>query len=57
MLEVLEYLGNPKVALQELFRVYCKYVLISVPYESLWSILNILRGKYVKCLGNTLGYI
>jgi len=57
MLEVLEHLENPNLALQELFRVSKQYVIISVPNEPLWRIANLLRLKYIKDFGNTPGHI
>lgn len=56
-LEVLEHMENVEAALRELFRVSSKYVVISVPNEPLWSILNMLRGKYWGNFGNTPGHI
>lgn len=57
MLEVLEHLENYKQALKELFRVSSRYVIISVPNEPTWSLLNLVRLKYFKSLGNTPGHI
>lgn len=57
LLEVLEHLENPEAALKELYRVASRYVVVSVPNEPLWSILNLLRGKYIRDLGNTPGHI
>lgn len=57
MLEVLEHLDDVEKALSELFRVSSKYVLVSVPMEPVWRILNLVRFKYVSDLGNTPGHI
>lgn len=57
ILEVLEHLENYELALKELFRISNKYVVISVPNEPIWRICNILRGKYLKNMGNTPGHI
>ncbi len=55
--EVLEHLEDPDLALDRLSRIANRYVLISVPNEPLWRILNVCRGKYLKDLGNTPGHI
>lgn len=57
MLEVLEHLDDVEKALSELFRVSRKYVLLSVPMEPIWRILNLIRLKYVMDFGNTPGHI
>ena len=57
LLEVLEHIQDYERALSELFRVSRKYVVISVPNEPLWRILNIVRGQYLKRWGNTPGHI
>ena len=57
LLEVLEHLEDYELALKEIFRVTRKYAVISTPNEPLWSILNMVRGKYLKNLGNTPGHI
>jgi SAM-dependent methyltransferase len=56
-LEVMEHLRDPHQALRELFRVSRKYVIISVPHEPIWRLLNLLRGKYWGKFGNTPGHI
>lgn len=56
-LEVLEHLENPEQAILELKRVTNKYLILSVPNEPLWRILNMARGKYLKHFGNTEGHI
>jgi len=50
--EVLEHLERPEEALRELKRISKKYVLLSVPYEPWFRLMNFLRGKYPKTLGN-----
>jgi hypothetical protein len=32
-------------------------VLVSTPWEPLWRILNVMRGRYLRELGNTPGHI
>lgn len=55
--EVLEHLETPKLAIDELARVAGANVLISVPWEPTWRILNFCRGKYMGSLGNTPGHL
>lgn len=55
--EVLEHLIDPEKALSEISRVSNNYVLLSVPREPLWRILNMARGKYINDFGNTPGHI
>lgn len=57
MMEVLEHLDRPDVALKELARVTRHHVLVSTPREPIWQALNMVRGKYVTSLGNTPGHI
>jgi len=51
--EVLEHLPNPEKGLSELARITAKYLIVSVPHEPIWRMLNLLRGKYISRLGNT----
>lgn len=55
--EVLEHMDDPVKALRELERISSKYVLITVPNEPLWRIMNLARLKYVRDLGNTPGHV
>lgn len=55
--EVLEHLVNPDAGLQALHRVAKRHLIVSVPQEPLWRVLNLARGKYVKRWGNTPGHI
>lgn len=55
--EVLEHLDDPEKGLEMLSKVANPYLILSVPNEPLWSILNILRGKYLSSRGNTPGHI
>lgn len=57
LLEVLEHLDYPELALEEINRISKKYLIIGVPNEPLWRILNVCRLKYIKDLGNTPGHI
>lgn len=54
--EVLEHLDEPQKALRLLSELSSEYYLFSVPREPVWRILNVLRLKYIKDLGNTPGH-
>jgi 2-polyprenyl-3-methyl-5-hydroxy-6-metoxy-1,4-benzoquinol methylase len=56
-IEVLEHLEHPEIAMAHLKQITERYIILSVPREPVWRILNILRGKYIKHLGNTPGHI
>jgi 2-polyprenyl-3-methyl-5-hydroxy-6-metoxy-1,4-benzoquinol methylase len=56
-LEVLEHVPDPERTLAEMVRVARSWVLVSVPREPLWRGLNMLRGAYVRDLGNTPGHV
>jgi ubiquinone/menaquinone biosynthesis C-methylase UbiE len=56
-LEVLEHVADPAQVLSEICRVASRRVVISVPWEPLWRILNVCRLKYLSDLGNTPGHI
>jgi ubiquinone/menaquinone biosynthesis C-methylase UbiE len=59
LLEVLEHLDYPDVALKEINRVLKKdgILVLGVPREPLWRALNMMRGKYLKDFGNTVGHL
>ncbi len=51
-LEVIEHLDDPQRAVRELSRVGARDVVVSVPYEPWFRLGSLLRGKYVRSLGN-----
>src|SRR6266545_1005603 len=55
--EVLEHLDRPADCLREVERVCAAHVLVSVPWEPVWRILNLVRGQYWRRLGNTPGHV
>lgn len=55
--EVLEHLEHPAEALRILSRLAGRYLVLSVPNEPLWRMLNMARGKYVGDWGNTPGHV
>jgi 2-polyprenyl-3-methyl-5-hydroxy-6-metoxy-1,4-benzoquinol methylase len=55
--EVLEHLDRPRHALQALQSIVHGHLIISVPREPLWSVLNMMRGKYLNTAGNTPGHL
>ncbi|WP_158597746.1 class I SAM-dependent methyltransferase [Aquimarina sp. AD10] len=57
LLEVLEHLDYPEIALKEIKRVSKEYLIIGVPREPLWRFLNMCRFKYLKSFGNTPGHL
>ena len=56
-IEALEHLPDPRAAMRELARVARGDVVVSVPNEPTWRALNLVRGSYIKELGNTPGHI
>lgn len=59
LLEVLEHLDYPDLALKELSRITKPggYLILGVPREPIWRILNMTRAKYLKDFGNTPGHL
>lgn len=55
--EVLEHLEYQEAALQNLQAIANPYLILSVPHEPLWSVMNMARGKYWRHWGNTPGHI
>jgi Methyltransferase domain len=56
-IEVLEHVPDPEHTLGEMARCAERYLLVSVPREPLWRVLNIARGAYWPALGNTPGHL
>jgi 2-polyprenyl-3-methyl-5-hydroxy-6-metoxy-1,4-benzoquinol methylase len=56
-IEVLEHVPDPEHTVAEMARVAQRWLLVSVPREPLWRVLNIARGAYVRDLGNTPGHL
>jgi len=56
-IEVLEHVPDPAQTLSEMSRCASRYLLVSVPREPLWRMLNVARGAYWKDLGNTPGHL
>jgi 2-polyprenyl-3-methyl-5-hydroxy-6-metoxy-1,4-benzoquinol methylase len=56
-IEVLEHVDDPAQTLGEMARVARRHLLVSVPREPLWRLLNVARGAYLRELGNTPGHL
>jgi 2-polyprenyl-3-methyl-5-hydroxy-6-metoxy-1,4-benzoquinol methylase len=56
-IEVLEHVPDPERTLSEMARCAREHLLVSVPREPLWRMLNVARGAYVRDLGNTPGHV
>ncbi len=55
--EALEHMADPERALSEMARVARRHLLLSVPREPLWRVLNVARGAYLSQLGDTPGHV
>jgi SAM-dependent methyltransferase len=55
--EVLEHVPGPERVVAEMARVAARQLIVSVPHEPLWRMLNVARGAYLRDLGNTPGHI
>jgi SAM-dependent methyltransferase len=56
-IEVLEHVPEPEKTLEEMARVAERWLLVSVPREPIWRMVNMARGAYWKSLGNTPGHV
>ena len=56
-IEALEHIPQPELTVAEMVRVARRNLLVSVPREPLWRLLNVARGAYVRQLGNTPGHV
>lgn len=56
-IEVLEHVAGPERALAEIRRVGRDAIVLSVPREPIWRVANVLRGRYLRRLGNTPGHL
>ena len=55
--EVFEHLERPEEGLGELARVARRTLVLSVPREPLWRVLNVVSLHYLRDLGNTPGHV
>jgi 2-polyprenyl-3-methyl-5-hydroxy-6-metoxy-1,4-benzoquinol methylase len=56
-IEVLEHVPDPEHAVAEMARCASRHLLVSVPREPWWRMLNMARGAYLTELGNTPGHL
>jgi 2-polyprenyl-3-methyl-5-hydroxy-6-metoxy-1,4-benzoquinol methylase len=56
-IEVLEHVPDPEHSVAEMARCAERHLLVSVPREPLWRMLNMARGAYIPQLGNTPGHL
>jgi SAM-dependent methyltransferase len=56
-IEVLEHVPDPEHTVGEMARCAQRHLLVSVPREPLWRMLNMARGAYWPALGNTPGHL
>lgn len=54
--EVLEHLPDPELALRNLVLITREKLIVSVPREPIWHLMNMARGRYWTALGNTPGH-
>ena len=56
-IEVLEHVPDPAGTVAEMARCASRWLLVSVPREPVWRMVNMARGAYWKDLGNTPGHV
>jgi 2-polyprenyl-3-methyl-5-hydroxy-6-metoxy-1,4-benzoquinol methylase len=56
-IELLEHVPDPEHTLAEMARCASGHLLVSVPREPLWRLMNMARGAYWTALGNTPGHL
>ena len=56
-IEVLEHVPDAEHTVAEMARCASKWLLVSVPREPLWRVVNLARGAYWRDLGNTPGHV
>jgi len=56
-IELLEHVPDPEHTLAEMARCAQRNLLVSVPREPVWRMLNMARGAYWPALGNTPGHL
>jgi len=56
-LEVLEHVDDPHWTMGHLVALARHWLLVSVPREPIWRLLNLARGRYLGRLGNTPGHV
>jgi ubiquinone/menaquinone biosynthesis C-methylase UbiE len=56
-IEVFEHFSRPEAALDELARVCGGTLVASVPFEPVWRLGNMARGRYLGAAGNTPGHV
>jgi ubiquinone/menaquinone biosynthesis C-methylase UbiE len=56
-IEALEHIPDAPSVVREMARVAGGHLLVSVPREPLWRMLNVARGAYLRDLGNTPGHV
>jgi 2-polyprenyl-3-methyl-5-hydroxy-6-metoxy-1,4-benzoquinol methylase len=56
-IEVLEHVPDPERTVSEMARCARRHLLVSVPREPLWRMVNMARGAYWTALGNTPGHL